>query len=198
MATNFPGPYELRIYYTVTINTVPLIHVQRLNLSIAEPADPGDIFDNYTVNLRGGTTDTLNDVTDAWVTIIRGFWSSAATIDYAELWRYTPGTFISEYVASYPIALAGNGAAAPVNSGQVLMTFRTLEGGVMKLSFGETGIAQAIPRAYAGMTTVEKAVVDHLIAPNAPFLARDTSYPIASIKSFPGQNEKTFKQRYRY
>lgn len=204
MAINYPGPYELRIGYTPVSLGAPLIqHVQRLNVKLVEPAAQGALFSAYNFQDRAGVTiNTLNTLVEAWLAVLAPLLNTTTTIDFVELWKYpTPQSFDSIFWSSYaPIIVAGSNPGAAVANGQAIWSFRTQEGGIMKVNLMEAVIASGNPVAYAGQTAQQKALVDFVLSGDgvnyvAPFLARDTSYPFSALKLFPGQSEHLFKKR---
>lgn len=204
MAINYPGPYELRIGYTAAQLVTPIIqHVQRLNVKLVEPAPQGAAFATYNfIDKAGVNTNALNTLVENWLAKLVPLMNTLTTIDYVELWKYpTAQSFDSVFWSSYtPVIVAGTNPGAAVASSQAIWTFRTQEGGIMKVNLIEGVVASGNPLAYAAQTAAQKAVVDFVLSGDgvnytAPFLARDTSYPFGSLKLFPGQNERIFKKR---
>lgn len=200
MATNFPGPYEVRLIYTTNFTTGALItHTQRLNCIVDGDPAPGTAFADIDVLRRDGSPFALDSEVDDWVAAMQPFYSNGAgnTIDYAELWKYAPASFDGEFVSTYPIAVAGTSAAVINPAGQAIVTFRTQNGGIMKLSFMESvigvGPKDTLPFANAALD----ALTDSVVAGTFPWVARDDSYPFACIALYPGANEALFKKRYR-
>jgi hypothetical protein len=194
MAINYPGPYEVRIFYTVT----SFVHVQKLNVRLETDPTPGDDFSTINALRRDDAPYALDSEVDDWVVLMKAIYNTVSTtIDYAELWKYTPGTFDASFVSTYPIAVAGTSGTTTNAAGQYIITFRTTEGGIMKLSFMESIMALAardtLPLGNAGAD----AIADAVVAGTSPWLARDTSYPFSCIAAYAGQNEALFKKRYR-
>lgn len=204
MAINYPGPYELRIKYTITSLTSPTIqHVQRLNVSLEEVAAQGDVFGNYVINdIDGVTTSDLDTLVEAFLAIQNALYHTSTTIDGIELWKYpTAQSHDSVFWSTYtPIANAGTSVSAAISAGQDILTFRTQEGGTMKLSLMEDVQTPGVPKAYAAADAVITDLVDFILDGDAvnysaPFLGRDTSYPFAFNRQFPGRNEHLWKNR---
>lgn len=200
MALNYPGPYGLRMFYSTIVSNVIIQHVAQYNIDLVEdPAPVGDPFSGYTAITRDAANMALDDYCDAWVALLRPIFSNAAgnTIDYFELWRYEPESFDATFLSSYSIGLAGTSASALVVAAQDVWTWRTGEGGVMKLNFMETvhvaGVADTPPLASAPLI----AIYDFVIGPDNAFIGRDGGMPFAMIARYPGQNEALFKQRFR-
>lgn len=204
MAINYPGPFEVRIKYTSLPALSPVLqHIQRLNIDFVGTIPQGDVFANYDINDKNGaTTVDLATVVEDYLTKFCALHAATMDIDSVELWKYpTFQSFDSVFWSSYvPTANAGTGAGSNQASSQNIITFRTQEGGIMKFVSMEDRVAPGLPLAYASMAAETKALVDFILdgdgaTYSAPFLGRDTSYPFATIKQFPGQNEAVWKKR---
>jgi len=204
MAINYPGPYELRIKYTPTSLTTPLLqHIQRLNIALVETAAQGDTFANYDIKDKAGdTTIALSVVVEDWLTKLMASYPNTVDVDSVELWKYpTAQSFDAVFWSAYtPTANVGTSGGAIQAAQQNIYVFRTQEGGIMKLSPMETVQPAGAPEAYASMEAYQTAIVDFILDGDgatytAPFLGRDTSYPFAFNQMFPGQNEKLWKER---
>lgn len=194
MAINYPGPFEVRLFYTV--NT--LQHEQRLNLALSSPPSPGDLFSAITAVYGDTTTDTLDNAVDDWVGIMRPLINSAGgTFDFAELWEYEPESFEANFVSSYSIGLAATGGGSVVTAGQMIFVFRTREGGIMKINVLEGNRATGVPLTFGGLSPNEQLLVTAITSGATPWMGRDTSYPFSFSRAFPGQNEAIFKKRFR-
>lgn len=204
MAINYPGPYELQIeYQNDQITGVVLPHIQRLNIALVETAAQGDTFANYNIKDKDGdTTVDLATVVEDYLTIFNDLFISDMDIISVELWKYpTPQSYDAVFWSSYvPTANVGTGVVASQSAGQDIYSFRTQEGGTMKLSLMEDQTVPGAPVPYASLGAKPKALVDYVLGGdgstyNAPFLGRDTSYPFSFNRQFPGRNEKLWKTR---
>lgn len=200
MALNFPGPYEIRIKYTVTASAIALNHTQRLSCAVSGD-DPtvGTPFSGITVGRRTGGAVALNTAIDAYVALMKVFYagSGASTIVSAELWKYISGTFDASFVSSYTINVNGTSGSGVQIANQSIVTMRTTNGGVFKLSYMETVIPFAVIDAGTITNAGLEAMVADIEAGNQPWLGRDDGFPISRIAHYPGQNEALFKKRYR-
>jgi len=193
MATNYPGPYTLEQSYAVS----GLTHKMNLSCALTTDPDPGDLIGTLSLETRGGTPVTLSTAYTAWIDLLRPFYNTGVQFNEVNLWRNTPGSFERTYIGSMLIDVAGSSGSATYLSGQEIFTFRTVEGNSMRLTLMETiqTPAASVPRAAA--TGVRDALFDFVESTDNWILARDTSYPIVGIAFHPGQNEATFKARYR-
>lgn len=200
MALNFPGPQQLRIYYTVdAVGLGNLQHVLQLNLDCDPVPTPGDAFVDVSVKRRAAANVDLETLTDSLVVLLQPLLDADdATIDYAELWAFAALSFDATYISSYTIGVAGTGTGQAFAAAQSIYSFRSLEGGVMRVNLMENNTFPGPSIGYASMSAANQAFVDFFAHPtNAAFLARDTSYPIAFTLLHPGTNEALFKRRYR-
>lgn len=200
MALNFPGPYEFRIFYTV--DTSPggaLQHQMRLNFDIDNSPNKGDPFSAFSVKRRSGASATADSVIAALKSLMKPLWKATdMTIDFAEIWKYTAQTFDAEFWSTLSIGEAATGTGTTTVAGQAMYTFRTIEGGIMRVNVMEGQAAVSEPIVYADMSAADQNFVNHFTeAAGSWYLARDTSYPLAFLREFPGQNEAIFKARYR-
>lgn len=194
MALNYPGPYELRFYYTISGS---FDHVMRLNVKLVTDPDPGDGFDTMTADGNGGLDTQLDTWISQLMAVIKPLYGTAATFQYVELWKYTPGTFDAQYISTLDITEAGTSGTPSQAAGQTIFVFRTVEGGVMKMSLMEPAIIPGPSLAFTGMTTPQKNLVTEVLASTSPIQGRDTSAPFAFVKMHPGTNERLFKRKYR-
>lgn len=193
MALNYPGPYEVRINYQIS----GLQHVMRLNCRIAGDPQPGDPMTGIQVLRRDNSNFTLSNEINDWVNLLKPYYNTAATdFQSAELWKYEPESFNADFVSTMNLSTGGSSASANVLASQLMFTFRTQLGGIMKISLMEniTTPAASVFPPYVGAAL---ALSNALVNGTSPWMARDGSYPFANIGQHPGQNEKLFKERYR-
>ena len=194
MTINYPGPYEVRIHYTSNLYK----HTQRLNVKLSTDPAPGTTFDLIDALRRDDAELALDSQVDAWINLIKAIYNTTqATFDYAELWKYEPQSFDASFISAYAISVAGTSATTATLGGQYVATFRTTEGGVMRLSFEEAAIAAGVPQPYGSMSAAMQAIVDAVQLGTSVWLARDSSYPFVLLRGLPGVNERTWKKRYR-
>lgn len=197
MAINYPGPFEVRINY-LTDEAVPVnVHQVRLSCAMGTQGSPGSPFTAWFPYQKGGAFGTsLNLVVDAFVLEMKKHYTAACTIQNAELWEYAPQTFDAVFRSAYAIAAVGTGSGTTRDAGQVIWTWRTAVGGVMKLdlrgSINASGVKVALPSTgnIAAMNT-------YMLASTTPWIGRDGGIPISGLFFLPGQNERSYKKLYR-
>lgn len=200
MAVNYPGPCELRLNYRVGIDTdLALDHQLRLSFMPRVSPDPGTPFADVDVVPRVIADRGLDFVTDELVTLLQPFYTAAGTAFLnAELWKYGALSFDATWISAYDISEVGTGLIDAQLGGQSIFTYRTIEGGLFKLTTMESSHTQGPSVVYSDISADNQALVDYFVEDDESwFLARDTSYPLLFMKLHPGQNERTFKRRYR-
>jgi len=196
MAINFPGPLELRIFYTTDENSVINDHVLRHSLAAATAGegDPGDPFSAWTIQLRGGTTTPLDDWTDALMILIDDFYASAVDFTHAELWKYQPSSFDATYQATYALGLSGTSGGATVDASQGIITFRTAVGGVAKIDLRGISLGAGPKQSFPTAAAIVNALASFLSGSLSAMIGRDGGFLVAPIFWLPGQNERAWKR----
>lgn len=199
MARNFPGPYELRFTYETDVSGITLNHTQRVSLDLVAPPSAGDAFNNINAITRGGSAQPdLAAACEAWLALIAERFAVGVVFGIIELWKYAPLTFDATFISSYnPTLVAGVATGSVVVTQQETYTFRTVEGGVMRLQLMESVFASNDKNAYPTGVAVVDAIFDFVKSDVNWVLARDTSYPFAALNHLGGQNEKLFRLRFR-
>jgi hypothetical protein len=194
---NFPGPYELRFLYTTVASGVTRSHSHRVNVILAGAPVAGLAFSGYDVVLRDSTTDDLQTIVDNYFAVMEDVFHTSADFPSVELWKYTPLTYDAAFWAGYALAGSGASASAAIVDGQSILTFRTSNGGSMRLVYMEgianAGITQTFPTASAQVNAIGAFITSAI----APFVGRDNGYPIAALHYLPGVNEGLTKDRLR-
>lgn len=200
MATNFPGPYEIRLFYTLSISTVTIQHEARYNLVLTTPPAPGTLFSAIDALDGNSVVRALDTWIDAWAALMQPLFSNTAgvsSLDYCELWEYAPASFDATFISTYALGLPGTTAAAAVAAAQNMIVFRTSNGGVMKLNFMETVIGPGAPDTLPFLNAPLDAIADYVVAGTSLWRGRDDGIPFACIALYPGTNEAIFKKRFR-
>ena len=199
MVLNFPGPYELRLSYSTGIATVFLTHTARYNVDLTAAPNPGDLFSAINVKTRGGvSTPALDVVVEAWLALLAPRHNVLSTFGVVELWSFDPLSFDSTFISAYsPIVVLGTEVANATVAGMETYTFRTQEGGILRLVGIETTVGTNARIPYPTAIGSVDAIFDFVKSDVNWILGRDTSYPFAALNFLGGQNEKTFRQRFR-
>lgn len=201
MALNFPGPYQIRIYYSSAPGGVAsLFHSMRLNVDLTSDPAPGSSFADVDAVNHAAATKQLDTVLSEFIALLQPLYSAANTaFNYAELWYCVPNSFEQNFIATQDISLAGSAGGNNVQAAQNIYVFRTREGGTMRVNLMENITQYAAKISYSSMNADQKALCDYITdnVNEGWFLGQDTSYPFATVALYPGQNERLFKLRYR-
>lgn len=191
--SNFPGPYIVEIKYTVD----GLKHVQRNSCHIPIAPTAGDDPATIDVATRSGGTVDLATAVDDWVDLVRAMYHTSTTFDSYDLYYKQDADTPRMWRATGILGLPGTNAGANNPAHQMTLTYRTQEGGVMRQVFLESFHGAQTVFPYAGSHVTAQALMDYVVAPTGWINARDTSYPIVPLNTVGGQNEATFRARYR-
>ena len=201
MADNFPGPYQVRILYG-SGDLSPggnISHLASLNLDLTAVPSPGAAFTTINALTKGGVlTPQLDVAMEAWLTLIALMFENITDFGIVELWSFVPDTFNATFISAYtPVANIGTSVQPNLAASQAILTFRTNEGGILRLNFMEAVFPPAASQLYPTLNVGLDAIFDFTASDASWILGRDTSYINAPLRFLPGQNERLFKQRFR-
>lgn len=195
---NYPGPYQLRVFYNSSFNGVIYDHVATLNIDLDAEFTPGDDFDTVDVMLRNDTTLQLDTFTDNLVTEMQPFLNSGvANILRAELWKYASGSYDAAFQSVYDISLTGTSGSAVVPDSQTIWSMRSQAGGHGFFEILHTSIAAGAKVSYAAAPAIAQSMFNFLAGAATGCLARDGSYFFSPLYYLPGASEHFFKKRLR-
>lgn len=195
--TAYPaGPYLLTIDY-VWDN---ISHEFAANCDVIGTPTTGDDPDSVIMRTKGSVSVDLQTAADALWTVIRMFFNGTTLASTYTLWKTNPDNedrlFISGGVLTSPNG--GNISAPNGVATEAIWTFRTGNGNVMKVNLleGVFGGNVQIPMA-SDTTPGVLGLRTYMTGDNAIVMARDRSFAVAPMNSSYGQNEKTWRRRFR-
>lgn len=195
MAANFPGPYEIRLFYTANPPSGAKNHVLRFSVDVDVEPDPGESFGTFSFLRRNTTPNVAATALDNLLTKIVPLYSTTSTFNRWELWKYTPLSFDAAFITSYTPASGnvGTSASASQEYRQDILTFRSTTGGLAKLDFRNSSSTSIAKDAYPPASADWQAVMDLAAGINTFMLARDGGYFFSPLNWLGGQNEKMFR-----
>lgn len=194
MASNFAGPYSIEITYIVDL----IEHKHSVNCDVQGTPSAGDAPATITLETKDAVGIGMQTAVNDYVTDIAGFYNTSVDFIGYTLWKHTPLTDIKTFISADSLAISGTSGSATRVAGQLTMSYRTQEGGIMKLVFLETIFTDDNQISLSGWTNSNAVSIGAtLLGVGGWVLARDTSYPIASLRASFGENERVFKKRYR-
>jgi len=198
MADNFPGPYELE--YTITGNVSPnRDHLFRVSCTAIGSPAPGTLPTAITMQKQGGGTATLAVCANQLWEFIRLMYGVTISCSGYQFWRYVAGTYAKDFIAAgTPTNVACTGAGGTA-LGQLTQTYRSANGGIMKLVLLETNQTgntrtTLIPNA-AG--TPSQRLAAYIMSADNIAMARDDAFIVAALRDSRGENERMWRLVHR-
>lgn len=194
MALNYPGPYELRQFYSVDGED----HEFRVSIQLNAPIAIGAEFTDIEGTSEDGSLVTLSSFVDNMLDSMKAHIpSDTGAFGITELWIYQANSFEATYVSAYNSSIAPTGGSLERVALQVTYTWRTVEGGIMKLvlldvSGDDEGGRNSYP---TGGNTADAVFEFFTDKSNSLAVARDTSRPFKGLRQSFGQNELLFRKR---
>lgn len=196
MAINLPGPYE--VVLEMTVNT--LIHEMKWNCAAVGNPAIGTPASTISFQNRGGGTTLMDTAIGALWAFIRPHYNTAVTVGSVSLWKYVPGTFQKNFITASGVTLPAGSAAAAINPAhELILTMRSANGGIAKITMEETSqtfIGQ-IPLIANASGSITQQLAAYLISSASWVLARDDAFLFAPYRQLGGTNEAIFKKRFR-
>jgi len=144
---------------------------------------------------KNGTTVAMNAAVDELIVLLRPFFNTTTDFIKAEAWFYPTGAADPIWVWSYAIGLAGSSGTANVLSSQLVITYRSLVGGLAKVYLMEGVSAVNVRNSYpfgAGSLT---NLSTYLTGTTSWWYARDNGALIVPIWATTKTNDKLRKIR---
>jgi hypothetical protein len=193
MTLNFPGPYQVDLHYTID----SIDHTAKLNCRLLEIPDPGITFDEVHVVTKVSGNTLLDSAVDDLIDLLKLHFAADCEFVNAELYACNPWNFDRIWLGSYAIGVVGTHAGVYSPASEKVHTYRTQEGGILKITLEETTIDFFAKTSLGAASSYEASLRDFIVSDANWILARDTSYPIAALNLLYGQNEVIFRRRYR-
>lgn len=199
MAENLPGPYELEFELSGW-SSPARTHLLRFSCAVLANPPAGTLPTAIDVQKTGGATAKLNIVANQIWEFIRLFYHTSVVSAGYQLWKYVPGTLAKDFIAAGTLTNpAGSSATAITAAHQVTLTFRSANGGIVKIVLLEsimTGDTRTVLVANPAGTAPQR-LASYVLSADNIVLARDDSYPIAALRDSRGQNERVWREIFR-
>lgn len=193
MVQNFPYPYQVHYRVVTPVGS----HKQRVGLNVTSNPAQGTSFTGIDATRRGSTTVDLATWATEYFGFLLGVMGANYSIDTIELWKYAPesldGTYVSSFTSSFSRTTGDSAEVAKYR----MLTFRTSEGGVMKIVLFDKASYGNTQQPYTSLSTEEKALIDHVRSSACALIGLDGSFPIGFIRASDGQNEALWRKAYR-
>lgn len=200
MVESLPGPYEIE-FNLVGWASPTREHVFRISVLALGSPPAGTLATAIDIQKMSGATAKLNVVANQFWEFLRQLHGAGISCNGYQLWKYVPGTLAKDFISAATVTnpLGTGSPATGVNAHQNTLTFRSANGGVLKLVILEgTGSGDTrstlIPNA-AG--TPQQKLAAYILSGDNVALARDDSYPVAALRDSRGQNERIWRLLFR-
>ena len=198
MPVNLPGPYEIEFLLSGWISPTRT-HKFRLNVATVGTPAIGTAPTAVTIQKAGGGSATLAVVANQAWEFMRLWWPSSISCTGYQLWRYVSGTYAKTFISTGTVTNpAANGTAFGV-AHEVVLSFRSANGGVMKQVFLESNQAgnNKIAATPNPAGTPAQKWVSYIMSADNVALARDDAYPLNPLFDSRGENERLFRLIFR-
>jgi hypothetical protein len=200
MAESLPGPYEIEFNLVGWLSPTRE-HVFRVScLALGSPA-AGSLPTAIDIQKMGGSTAKLNIVANQFWEFLRQLHGTGISCNGYQLWRYVTGTLAKDFVSAGTVTnpLGTGGAGTGVAAHQNTLTFRSANGGVLKLVILEgTGAGDTRTTLIPNVAgTPQAKLAAYILSADNVAIARDDSYPVAALRDSRGQNERIWRLLYR-
>ncbi|HEY9664895.1 MAG TPA: hypothetical protein V6C65_41170 [Allocoleopsis sp.] len=198
MAVNLPGPYEVE--YQLDGWTAPIrSHLFRVNCAAIGSPVAGSLPNTIDMQKRGGGTAKLDVVANQLWEFLRLFWNNGIVCSGYTLWKYVPGTYAKDFVAAGAVTNQAASGSAGVVAAQLTQTYRSANGGIMKIVLLETNQAGDTRVALVPNTvgTPSARLAAYLLSADSFVMARDDAFPVSPLRDARGQNESVWRKVYR-
>ena len=194
---NYPGPYELRIFYSWTYGGLYFNSVLRHSLDMETPANPGDAFTEWVVADQAPPGYALDIWVDNLVAALQPLFHTSTNFNRAELWYYPGGTYNAQFQSTYTLGVAGTSSSSTKRANQVIITFRSVGGGSARLTLGGTVNDVNITDPYPFAVSDANNLAELFVSAASPVIARDGTSLFTPLNYMAGENEAYFKKQYR-
>jgi len=199
MAENLPGPYEIEFDLQGWLSPARS-HVLRFSCAAVGSPAPGSLPTAIDIQKMGGATAKLNVVANQIWAFVRTLYAPAISAVGYTLWKYVPGTLAKDFISAGALTTpAGTAAGAATVAHQTTLTFRSANGGVLKVVFLETSLTgdtriTLIPNPVGSLIPL---FASYVMSADNVILARDDAYPVAALRDSRGQNERIWREVFR-
>lgn len=174
MAVNSLSPAFIRLRYTVA--TVQ--HTMTLPTSINGTITPGV---SPNLNARNSPVGSFTAFIENFSGILDACFSTDCTLDNAELWSQPEPTDNPIWVYTAALNNPGDSGTPYVRAEQMVFTFRSNLGGLLRIYLMETFIPPNQTQTAAQLTSPWSTLVNYVIGDYNFIKCRDNGWPILSL-----------------
>lgn len=185
------SPGWIRVQYGVTISSVLRLHQFDVGIWPVAWNGSGTLLKRRP---DGSATVLWTTAINALIGVLDDVMPNTASFIVTSLFRQDNASSEPLHIADNANVSPGLVAQSPLPYQQLIWSFRTGAGGIMKLSIYETHLAVNTRQNYASMGATYKAVADLVTASDTWVYARDNSFPTTSLFLTTKTNDELRKQ----
>lgn len=186
MAVNSLSPAFIKLVYTWSGRE----HIMTLPVIPEGAVTPGTEPD---IALNQGGNQGFTECMDAFVAAIKPHFHSETTFGLASFWSQPTPASNPVWIYEYSLGVVGTNGTAGVPNSQMIYTWRTSEGGLMKTMFLEVPCNLNI-RSIPPYSSISATLLTWFLGANNFVVGRDGGVPIAGIRKYTKTNDALRKK----
>ena len=190
---NYPGTWEVELIYLIDA----VEHKQKLNCEVQGTPSIGDDPSTITLETRDSVGVALDTAITAWANLLKPTMPSACTFTGYNFYKYLLPSFNKDWYTTGSFSIVGTGVGGVQKAQQSTYTFRSNQGGRMRMQTMESSGSFTAQLPYSGLGASDQAIIDFMLSDDAWMIARDNGYPASFIKYSGTQNETLYNKYYR-
>lgn len=176
-----------------------LAHVLRHGLDVVGTPPIGSLFSTVDCNNKGAGTTALDQWVDDIISVMVVIYDDIeAEFIQATLWEYTEGGNERQYISSHAIGEAGTNNGSVHEAGQIVYSFKTTNGGNAYWHMLESNVTGNLQSSLGALpSTAQENIRDTLLGTTSPVVGEDGGFLAVGRRYSPGENEVTYRRRFR-
>ena len=194
MSTPLIDLYQIRIFYLQQ----SLTHrFQTWVKPLSFTTVPTGLLVDYDLDAGAGSIDAETWV-DALLAVYKGLFNATTQFLNAELWAYEANSDQGEFLAAGEVSVVGTNAGAAQAAGQTIFVGKTTTGRVKKFTAEEGSNVPGVPVTWNAVSGANGAWGAFVLGNVGDAMCDRAGGNVVALRQlFPGQNEATFKKRFR-
>jgi len=174
MAENSLSPAFIKLYYSAAGRS----HVATIPTKFFGTPVPG-VAPNLT--LHNGGSNTFTSFMAGYIAAWKVFFDTITTFDYADVWSQPTPEDDPVWIFTYASGAIGTSVTDFNVASELVMTFRTDQGGILRTYAMEQAEPSNVFVSYASMGSAAKAYADLVMAATSAAYGRDGGAPVACL-----------------
>lgn len=162
----------------INYNTNGHVHVMQLPML---PDTVPTVGVDPQIQTKVGSAQAFSAAMDTFASLLTPILNTGDEISTAEFWYKPTAMDDPLWIFTHSLAAAGDSATAAVFAQQYTLSFRTVAGGVLKLTVMETVVVNNVKNAYPFASTPSDNLGAFCTGDDSPFIGRDGAFPAVPI-----------------